>query len=385
MELANLIPDLLYKHNCVILPGFGGFIANFKASEHQEERFLVSPARKIIAFNQSLVENDGLLISALAKSKKISYAEAENELVAYIGFIQSRLDKYKNFEFKNVGTFYLNSEKNLLFVPYQGLNFLQKSFGLPDVKVKPLFDELPVRTPKGTKPKVVRLKKERATSGVSLFKVAAAAIIILMVGGFGAMYLNENRSLERIANLQLPADQIADSHDASTASIVPIDVSTDSETDDVHPEEAMELEDIENVDNHAVETPTDLVEESIAEPEVIEIQNDDAEHISTQDNTFNDESDGRLEDVLANYKSIMNNRTYFHVIIGEYDSEQDAIHWREAYSNKAYSSTIIDAYKQGKFLISLEHFTKEEHAIAFQREVRKSERKRTWIIEMKTK
>lgn len=382
--MANLIPDLLHKHNCVILPGFGGFIANFKASEHQEERFLVSPARKIIAFNQSLTENDGLLISALAKSKKIGYSEAEKELANYISFIESRLEKYKNFEFKNVGTFYLNAEKNLLFVPYQGLNFLQKSFGLPDVKVKPLFEVAPARSTKKNEPKVVRLHKEKASSGPSLFKVAAAAIIILMVGGFGAIYLGENRSLDRMVNMEFPADQIADSHEATTASIIPIDASESDDTEDIHPEEAVENE----VEPESIEeTVTESSDVASDNSQIVESEQNlptVTEEVA-QDNTALEANEQELDDLLANYRSLMNNRNYYHVIIGEYDSESEAIRWQKRYSNKAYASKLVDNYKQGKYLVSLEHFTKEEHAIAFQREVRKSERKRTWIIELKSK
>jgi hypothetical protein len=384
MELANLIPDLLYKHNCVILPGFGGFIANFKACEIQEERFLISPSRKIIAFNQSLVENDGLLISALSKSQNIAYSEAEREVAAYISHIESRLEKYKNFEFKNIGTFYLNSEKNLLFVPYQGLNFLQKSFGLPDVKVKPLFDKIPLETQKSNTPKVVRLEPKHKRTAPSLYKVAAAAIIILMIGGFGVMQLSENRSLDRMADYQRPSDHLADSHNAATASVFPVDI-LDNSDNDLHPEE--EIEEIEQSQTYSDSTieiseelPEDLMEiveeETPAIPE-IEVKEEKAPVVALPQNNLND--------LLSSYKSIMNGRNYFHVIIGEYDELEEANKKRESYEQKAYSAKLFDTYKQGKYLLSLEHFTKEEHAIAFQREVRKSERRRTWIIELKNK
>lgn len=67
MEFINLIEsvsELLYKHNCVIIPGFGGFITNYKPSGFEESRNLISPSSKKVAFNQLLIENDGLLINS---------------------------------------------------------------------------------------------------------------------------------------------------------------------------------------------------------------------------------------------------------------------------------------------------------------------------------
>lgn len=386
MELTNLIPDLLFKHNCVILPGFGGFIANFKAAEHQPDRFLISPSRKIVAFNQSLVENDGLLISALAKSKGISYSEAEKEVDSFIGFIRSRLDKYKNFELKNVGTLYLNNEQNMLFVPYQGLNFLERSYGLPDVKVKPLFDQVLAPIIKEQSPKVVRMKSLRSRNAAG-FRAAAAAIIILMVAGFSSIYLNENRSLERMSNLVLPSEQLRDSHDAATASIVDINIadSQSADSDEIHPEEELEqIDPIEEDTQENVEESADpVIDETPAEEEEVveQVQTKPVEKVQPEKTQSNDDP----EDLFAAYRNMRDKRNYYHVIIGEYDNEAEAARWKDRYQRKAYGASIIDGYKEGKYLVSLDHFTKEEHAIAYQREVRISERKRTWIIELSRK
>ena len=65
MNLINHISELLYDHNCVIIPGFGGFITNYKSADFDHQNNVVLPARKVVAFNQSLVENDGLLIRVI--------------------------------------------------------------------------------------------------------------------------------------------------------------------------------------------------------------------------------------------------------------------------------------------------------------------------------
>lgn len=138
VNLIDSVPELLYKHNCVIIPGFGGFITNFKHSGFEESRNLISPSCKKVAFNQSLTENDGLLVSSWAQQKGISYKEASDDVTSFSEFLRERIFSNKSFDFKNIGTFYLSAEDKIIFVPYQGLNFLESSFGLYPVKIKPL-------------------------------------------------------------------------------------------------------------------------------------------------------------------------------------------------------------------------------------------------------
>lgn len=138
VNLIDSVPELLYKHNCVIIPGFGGFITNFKHSGFEESRNLISPSCKKVAFNQGLTENDGLLVNSWAQQKGISYKEASDDVALFSEFLRERIFSNKSFDFKNIGTFYLSAEDKIIFVPYQGLNFLESSFGLYPVKIKPL-------------------------------------------------------------------------------------------------------------------------------------------------------------------------------------------------------------------------------------------------------
>lgn len=136
IDMIDFIPDLLYKHNCVIIPEFGGFLTNFKQSGFEENRNVISPSSKKVAFNQSLIENDGLLVNHWSKIKNISYQQSLEEVENFSNYLKEKIKEYRSFDFKNVGTFYLTNENNLLFVPYQGLNFLESSYGLFPVKIR---------------------------------------------------------------------------------------------------------------------------------------------------------------------------------------------------------------------------------------------------------
>ena len=59
--IDNYICELLYDHDCVIIPGLGGFIANFEPARIIRKQHTIMPPSKKIAFNGKLKNNDGLL------------------------------------------------------------------------------------------------------------------------------------------------------------------------------------------------------------------------------------------------------------------------------------------------------------------------------------
>ncbi len=138
VNLIDTVSELLFKHNCVIIPEFGGFIANYKHSGFEESRNLISPSSKKVAFNQSLLQNDGLLVNFWAQSQNKSYKDALEDVELFSSFLKDKIRSNKSFDFKSIGTFYLNAENKIIFVPYQGLNFLESSFGLHPVKIRQL-------------------------------------------------------------------------------------------------------------------------------------------------------------------------------------------------------------------------------------------------------
>ena len=55
MSISKHINELLYNHNCVIVPGFGAFLTKNIAASRNNDVF--SPPKKTIAFNRMLKEN----------------------------------------------------------------------------------------------------------------------------------------------------------------------------------------------------------------------------------------------------------------------------------------------------------------------------------------
>ncbi|MBL7972118.1 MAG: SPOR domain-containing protein, partial [Prolixibacteraceae bacterium] len=77
MEINHYIKELLLLNDCVIIPEFGGFVANYKPATNENNRFF--PPTKEIAFNNKLISNDGLLINHISQTEGISYFSARQK------------------------------------------------------------------------------------------------------------------------------------------------------------------------------------------------------------------------------------------------------------------------------------------------------------------
>lgn len=135
IPFENTIEQLLQHHECVILPGFGGFIVrdspcNFNASKDQ-----VKPFARHIFFNPHLQQNDGLLLSEIQKQEDCAYNEAGTICNAAINELKSSIDLSGHKSFGKLGVFHKGQE-NIWFAPSPALNLAIESYGLSPVDVR---------------------------------------------------------------------------------------------------------------------------------------------------------------------------------------------------------------------------------------------------------
>ena len=79
LQLDSHISYLLHEHDCVILPAFGGFVANYHSAKIDPVINLMHPPKKYIVFNKSLQNNDGLLVNDVAACEGISFKKAQKK------------------------------------------------------------------------------------------------------------------------------------------------------------------------------------------------------------------------------------------------------------------------------------------------------------------
>ena len=130
MKTEHYISQLLYRYQCVTVPGFGAFLTEIQSAQHFDSANTFFPPKKLISFNSNLKNNDGLLANHIAQSEKISYENAIEIISNDISSWRNSLHMEGKLILKNIGQLLLNSESNLVFSPSEETNYLKESFGL---------------------------------------------------------------------------------------------------------------------------------------------------------------------------------------------------------------------------------------------------------------
>ena len=127
---AKYISELLYRYECVILPGFGAFLTRRQPATIQEGSATFYPPKKLISFNRQLQNNDGLLANYIASAENISYTDALAKIQRYVLSINEKMSSGQRVELDKIGIFYTSVENTLQFEPLQDENYLTEAFGL---------------------------------------------------------------------------------------------------------------------------------------------------------------------------------------------------------------------------------------------------------------
>jgi hypothetical protein len=133
VTIEQLIGELLLRHNCVIIPSFGGFVAKQTAATIDYVNGFMSPPKKALLFNRQLMNNDGLLQSELAVSNNISYNQSSELVAEKVAFWNETLKKGERIVIDKVGFLFFDQEKNICFEQDRFFNLLLESYGLGKV------------------------------------------------------------------------------------------------------------------------------------------------------------------------------------------------------------------------------------------------------------
>lgn len=133
VSVEQLIGELLLRHNCVIIPSFGGFVAKQASATIDYKTGVMSPPRKSLLFNRQLINNDGLLVAELAVANSIHYNEAVEIVSSLVGSWNEQLRKGERITIDKVGFLFFDQEKNICFEQDRFFNLLLESYGLGKV------------------------------------------------------------------------------------------------------------------------------------------------------------------------------------------------------------------------------------------------------------
>lgn len=177
MNLAAFIEELLWEHDCVVVPGWGGFITNYQSAKINPISHEIKPPSRQLSFNKHLQQQDGLLQSHIAQIAGVSMQNA-NEMIQ--NWVLQKLSSLHNGErilMPNLGLFSLDGNGQIQFIPNDQASFLKSSFGLTPVSLQ-------VAQPH----KLIQQEGVATHSGIKKWAIAASIAIALGLGAFGVQH-----------------------------------------------------------------------------------------------------------------------------------------------------------------------------------------------------
>ena len=181
--LDSHISYLLHEHDCVILPAFGGFVANYHSTRIDPIINLMHPPKKHIVFNKSLQNNDGLLVNEVASCEGISFKKAQIKVDLFISDLKDKLHLHKKAVIEGVGTLIQSNDNTLLFVQDLTTNHLLTSYGMRTIQ-SPVIKRIGVQ--ESIEAKIKHINETHLPSNKkSWLKVAAVLLPLAMLSLFG--------------------------------------------------------------------------------------------------------------------------------------------------------------------------------------------------------
>lgn len=200
MNVAHYISQLLYRYQCVTVPGFGAFLTETISAKIQESNHTFYAPKKEISFNSYLKNNDGLLANHISIAEKMSYEVAVATIEKEVLTWKTQLQNNEVLSLKHIGDLRLNQENNLVFEPCKHLNYLTDAFGLSSF-VSPVIkrEEYKLQVEALEEVIPIQFTPERRNIVAPLLKYAAVFVMSLGATGFAyKSYITQTEEAETL-------------------------------------------------------------------------------------------------------------------------------------------------------------------------------------------
>lgn len=138
IELAKHIEILLLENDCVIVPGFGGFIAHYQPAHYSEDENLYLPPIRTIGFNPQLKINDGLLVQAYMQAYHTDFPDATRLIENKVAELKEKVDKEGVVELHGIGSIQCNIHHAYTFQPMNAGALSPALYGLGSFSIRRL-------------------------------------------------------------------------------------------------------------------------------------------------------------------------------------------------------------------------------------------------------
>lgn len=129
-NLIKHIEKLLPEHDCVVVPGLGGFVQNEVSARFDSRSDILYPEGKEICFNIKLTFNDGFLAQAYQKSLGLSFEDSNIQIRQGVQELLYKIDEGKYVSLGQIGVMWKNNQGQLCFRSETRSSFSPDAYGL---------------------------------------------------------------------------------------------------------------------------------------------------------------------------------------------------------------------------------------------------------------
>ena len=144
IEIERHIEILLLSNDCVIVPGFGGFMAHHVDAYYDEQESIFLPPQRTIGFNPQLVLNDSLLAQSYIEAYDISYPEAICRIMDDVRELKQRIENYGRYELHDLGIISINKYGKFEFQPCEAGILTPELYGFSSYNISSIEAASPI-------------------------------------------------------------------------------------------------------------------------------------------------------------------------------------------------------------------------------------------------
>lgn len=344
INVTHYISELLFRHDCIVVPGFGAFVCTYAPARIHPAQHTFTPPGKQIVFNKHLQQNDGLLAQTIAGEVSCTFEEAMAGISAFVDSINKQLKSGKKAELHNIGTLSLDPENNISFEAYPEINYLIDSFGLGSFQSMPVIRELaadkrkPIERkdqPAEERPEIIPLKTGRSRTRRVLVAAAIAIPLVIATFWFTSQNTNGMAGFNFFAKKEAPHYQPVKWLRAGVAEKIPAPLQANSEG----------IAEISLADN----APPIIVNIHKVLPESTMVVNPHP---------------------VKSLYAAPSAAKKFYIIAGAFSVAENADRFRKKLEAKGYKTTVLDQVRSQLMHVGLASFNSKEEAEAFLQTIR---------------
>jgi hypothetical protein len=197
MQIEKHISDLLYRYQCVTVPGFGAFLTEIIPAHVTGSASSFFPPKKVVSFNANVKNNDGLLANHVALQEKMSYELAVIKINEVVNEWTYLLQNRNRVVVKNIGEISVNNELNWVFEPANTVNYLTDAFGLSSFVSPEITREVLKQQVEALEERAPIIFTPQRKRNYSYLKYAAVFTVMLGAGTFGYKMYYDQQILEQ--------------------------------------------------------------------------------------------------------------------------------------------------------------------------------------------